>query len=427
MVKTAVLKELTNIQIGEVRFAVSHFGKTLLWGSADIYGLYVITQFAQQDAVTAGYLFFLLLAWSALCDIIVGHCIDTHLDARTTTIAMRVAGPITALAFVAAFMPAGPIVGPAVVISASLLFRTTFSLMDVPHNGLLRQLAMSEQARARLAAIRLVAGSLSSFAIGFAAIIFLSGNNKADYFVFAAVIAGVATATFLASPSVTSPPLTQKSANSSGSWLIATMIGIIATSMLLKSLPYIEAATADSTDWAGRAVIAITLGKLLFTPFWYVLVRYCGVSRSSQIAYVLYAATAACLIEMSSNMLAVEIALVMIGASVGGASILSWAMAAEMVDALEAKQGQRLQARIFGLFTCLSKGAVGLGGLSLAFAMTIASAKGSVDLGSPDLGQNAQSLMTLVCSILFICSVMAAMLLQGSLLKPAAKSENPPQ
>jgi len=425
-----------NSHVSEARYAVSHFGKTLLWATADVYGLYSLTEFAQISPAVAGVLFLALLTWSAVCDIVVGQLIDQHLSARATTFLMRAAAPVTGLTFALAFMSPAEAFGPSLVIGASILFRTLFSIIDVPHNGLLRQLGTTARARVRLAIIRLIAGAGSSFTVGIAAILFPSTDITVGYQILAIAIACTGAVTFLVTPAIATSSHEPNSAGAHRNWLsilkhlplitmfLATVVGIIATSMLLKSLPYLSVESAAGAKWVARAVLAITFGKLLSTPAWYLLANRVGARRASEMAYMLYVGAALMLLVLTPDHYTMDITFALIGAAVGGASILSWTMAAELVDDLENRNTRRIQSTLFGLFTCFSKVAVGLGGLTLAAMLSLAS---PADRGVEMSATSGPNFMVLIGSVLVLCCTAAIVALRWPQIRPGVTQQPPPQ
>lgn len=363
------------------RYGASHFGKTLLWATTEVYAVYSLTEFIGLSPVVAGITFLSLLIWSAFCDLAVGYWLGRTADSTLPNTLMRWCAVLSAAAFALSFAPLGAGPGYAyLALFATALFRPLFAFADVPHNGLLRELGTCPAEWVRLSMLRLYSGAAAGLVLSAGGMLMLAGEaDPAQFRLFAIGIASLGVGLFLLSPPVRPDGVTRRggraiavSAVTHGSVLMvlaATMSGIVGFSLMLKLFPYLAKFGFGDLGWAGRAMLAVTLGKLAAIPLWYWLERRLGASVGSIIAYAVLAVAAALIGRTLTIGLPLDLLLGMFGAAMGGASMLSWALIAQAVEQVEAQFGGSAQSLLFGLFTCLSKLAVGLGGTILALGV----------------------------------------------------------
>jgi GPH family glycoside/pentoside/hexuronide:cation symporter len=377
------------------RYATSHFGKTILWATTEVYGVFSLTDLIGLSPVTAAATFVLLLVWSALCDLAVGYGLDWFRNGRLPTALMRLAGLVSAIVFAFSFVPmdAGS-TSAALALFATFLFRLCFSFADVPHNTLLRELADSPRAQLRLSAVRMLAGAAAYFSLSGIAILILAGQSGdiERFRTFTSVLGLIGAALFLTAPALRSRPAEVGARSTAGAGarqlfrgavirlLGATMIGIVGFSLALKTLPYVARYAVGDEAWLGSALFAVTLGKLLTTPVWWWLAHRRGARRANVLAYFLVPLAAALMAFSVGDGTVRIIGLGLLGAAIGGASMQSWALIAAAVEDGE-RLGQRIQATLFGAFTCASKLAVGLGGAVIAITSVTIRSEATADQG----------------------------------------------
>jgi GPH family glycoside/pentoside/hexuronide:cation symporter len=400
-----------------LRFGISHFGKTLIWAAVEVYGIFSLTELVKLSPALASMIFVFLLVWSAICDFLVGLWLDHTRGANPSHI-MRVSGIFAAALFFLGFAPlAAGAEYQYLALAAIFLFRPVFALADVPHNGLLRELGRDSRMRSRLSALRLISGAAAYFAVSLAALELLpSGPADSENFgTFTAVIAIAAAVLFVCSPAVGSglpgsvrddraapeSPLSALHAPRLVLLLGATMAGIVGFSLMLKGLPYIAKFELFDAAWVGHALMMITIAKLGAAPLWYWLGRAIGAVNAFAIAYLTSAGSAVLLSLGLARTIDLAFGLALLGASLGGSSMFSWVLIANVVEDAERRTGHRVQALMFGSFTCGSKIATGLGGGLLAMILS--------GLGTGDFASSAGSAF---CVLLLATSLTGIALLR---------------
>ncbi|MFZ5748776.1 MAG: MFS transporter [Pseudomonadota bacterium] len=419
----------------DLAYGGSHFGKALLWSAAEIFSLYYLTDVLRLDPGVAGSVFLALLLWSAACDLVVGWAIDIA-PPTPTRLAMlfRIGAPIAALSFVASFsVPAEG--GPALlwVTLTSALFRAGFSVLDVPHNALIGRLAATGGDGELLAGIRLITGAAAMLAVGAGAAPLLTPDSalgERGQFMLASTVAGiVALAAFLGlmpriperdCPPVTRPrPLFQIADAAFDrhvlAMFVATAIGFTLSGLFIKSLVYIAKYVLHDPGWTARAVLLLTLGKLAGTPFWMWLSKRISPVAASQAGYAMVTATAGALILLGPDRALLEPAILLLGIALGGVNLLAWALLPVLMGLLRARGTHAVEASLFGLFTAVSKVAVGLSGALLAALLDHYRI-------APDIAVSAEQsrqLFAVCAGVLALGSVPSAVLLR--VLVPRAR------
>ncbi len=357
-------------------YGASTFGKTLLWATLDVYGLYSLTALIGMAPATASAFFLFLLLWSALTDAAVGWLIDRHLSASATNALMRLSAPTAGLFFVFGFAPMPGGLGAGGAMAAAMLFRLFFSSFDVPHNTLLQALSSKPERRRTLSAVRLFSTIAASYCVGFVALWMLpkedAGAQADDYLRFAAAIAGIGSLVFLLTPDFAGADHGVASSRESSRahklqkrklWEIfcAMTIGVIGVSLFLKSLPFVAHGDFSNPRWAGQALIALTTGRLVGLALWQIVGRTMNALTAGVVAYGASACAAGILWASIALGFPLAPGLVLLGAAMAGVSLFSWVITADLADGFGGG-GSVARSGVFGLFTGLSKMAVGVGG-----------------------------------------------------------------
>ncbi len=403
------------------RYGISTFGKSLLWAMIEVYALYSLTDLLHFPTASSGALLLGLLLWSAIADVQVGRIVDQHLGPAATNRMMRWCAPLAGLSFVLGLVPIAGAAGPAIALIAAMLFRPLYSMIDVPHNALLHDLDTGRRGRMRLAVVRQLSGTIAAFVVSLAAMLMLAPASGVDevaaFWRFAALIAIGGTACFLVTPGLRGVPTTLPTDTKERvagllrdrdvmSVCAATMLGVIGFSLFSKSLPYVAQYRFADLRWSGDALLMINLGKLAALLLWPIIAGRSDARRASIAAYALCVPATAL---FAGRGLVLDISLIMIGFAMGGAGVLSWALVAGLVERLRDQEGRRVQSSLFGLFTSLSKVALGAGGSLLGLLL------------STNPGHDLGRLIVAIAAAFAICCALAG----GTLLlrsRPPSKS-----
>ncbi|MGE4339367.1 MAG: MFS transporter [Pigmentiphaga sp.] len=366
------------MKIAATQYALSHMGKALLWVAADNYTLYYLTNIVRLPAATAAWFFLGLLFWSAACDLGVGWLCD-HLSPgpRTLRIVIKIAAFIAAAAFATTFVvPSSDRAGWIWLALSSFLFRTAYSVFDVPHNTLLARLVEAGAAAMPLSSARLGLNMVATLIATCAApwLLLPDAALSHDRFAWGAIgLAVVSGATILAGVPNVRRPVGEASCDEryrfAPLWAMFTVatLGTLLVSILFKGVFYFADYTLDMPEWAPWALLLATLGKLVGAMAWGAVARgRIGPLNANRYACLATFAVAIMLIPARHQIGMMDAGIVMLGIALSGTVIAPWAALSERVA------GQRnMGGAWFGLFTALSKIGIGVSGWLLAMLLSI--------------------------------------------------------
>lgn len=155
---------------GEARsisYASGNFGKALVFGSADLTILYLLTDVLDIPGTQAAALMLTAVLGDLVFDMLAARLvIRWRSSGRGYRWAIAVAAGPCGAAF--ALIYAMPLLGVAkmwILAAAILTFRGAYALVDVPHNALMAQVATDSRARGRVSGYRLLFSTASALAI----------------------------------------------------------------------------------------------------------------------------------------------------------------------------------------------------------------------------------------------------------------------
>lgn len=346
-----------------------------------IFSFFFLTQLWGLKPEEAGLVIFLSLVWDGLTDPLLGYIAD-----RTWTPwgkygpYLIVGAPLCALSFILLFQDPG-VRGAALmwsVLSTSLLFRTCYTLCDVPHNALLSRISANAQDASSISGLRFffssVGALLVSFAIGWA----LAGttpNDNGERISTLAILAGAiyvcsiwlawaATRRIdraLPNTARTTPlgeALRMTFANPAMRLLLATaFIQAASLPVFAKGIAYYAAFVRSDASWSGEALMVLSVAQALSLPGWIWVVHALRKRRALKAAYgVLALGFAVFALAPALPWLWLGI----IGAGIGGANMVLWAMLPDAIAAGTTRDGSRVEALPTGLFLLALKSGVGL-------------------------------------------------------------------
>lgn len=367
-----------DLKIAAAQYALSHLGKALLWVAADNYTLYYLTNIARLPAVVAAWFFLGLLFWSAACDLAVGWLCDRlSPGAGRLRIVIQAAAFLATISFVATFfMPAPGKNGWVWLALSSFLFRTAYSVFDVPHNALLARLVEAGAPAMPLSSARLGLNMVATLIATAAAPWLLSSDLALSQHRFvwgATALAVVAGAAILAGiPNVQRPVAEMSHGERRGHtplwamFAVATL-GALLVSVLFKAVFYFADYTLDMPTWAPQALMLATLGKLVGAMAWGAVARRrIGPLNANRYACLATFLVAIGLIPVHHQIWMMDAGILMLGIALSGTVIAPWAALSDRV-AWQRNTG----ATWFGLFTALSKIGIGVSGWLLAMLLSI--------------------------------------------------------
>ncbi|WP_084253457.1 MFS transporter [Sphingomonas pituitosa] len=352
-----------------VGYASVHLGISLLWAGEEILCLYIMVRFLALPPGLAGGVFLASALANAFCDGMVGRAIVRFAWLRR---AMPWLSCLAILAASAGFA-ALPLLAPHNPWTATLLlliFRLGYSVADVPHNGLTRQLA-AHGADLMAARVRAIGSAVATLAIGLVAALIQAGSGNDPH--RAAMLAGCVALAALAlmtplpfllrgdSLHIEPPEADPAPRWSPALWrfCVATMLGLAPIAATAKALLHIDVVEGAIGP---LALLVATVARLGAIWLWSPIAGRIGSRQALGWAYAVCGMTALLLPWTKSMGNAVTLLLAWFGLGSGGVAFLSWAV---LTDAIK-RDGQNGAARFtaaFSVYTMATKIALGLAAL----------------------------------------------------------------
>lgn len=374
-------------------YGIGDFGFNLFFTGLNLYLLFYYTDVLGIRPEIAGLIFMVPVIWDGVTDPVMGW-----IATRTRTNMGRyrpyilVGAPLMALSFVMMF--AAPLWFPSAVILSSaiahIVFRTLYTVVNVPYSALSAATTRDGRVRSKLAAARMVAGiaaGLLTAALTFRlAAWFGDGDLKTGFVRVALCYAVLATGALLIvffavrEPALTSsehrsPSFTDSwrfLSRNSAFWILSAAIFATsaAGSVGTKSMVYYVTYYIGEPDAVSAVLSALLLVTTLSIPFW----TWLSAVRSKRFVWLTAAAGAACLqllqFIVAPQSVALLVALQVAAGLFGGAvPVMLWAMVPDTVEFGEWRSGVRDEALPFGLVQLALKSATGLAVGALGIAL----------------------------------------------------------
>jgi GPH family glycoside/pentoside/hexuronide:cation symporter len=368
-------------------YAGGDFAFNLYWQSMMLYLLFYYTEAVRLPMAQGAACYAIAMAWDGIASLAVGLWADRHLPAARYRVMIGLGALPLGLSFAMAYAPP-PLHGPGVfawVLGGHLVFRTVYSLVNIPYLALSARLGTTEADRARLAGWRMLAGTLAAVIVAVGTLPlghWLTGSHgPAAYAAAAWAFAGVGSVVLVACAAVV-PPLTRRDvpmAQSAwrvlgGAWsnrafvnLAAAMLAmIVASTMIDKAVLYYFKYVLHDQQ-AGE----LTLGWMMATgalavPCWMALGRWLGVAAGWFVAIGLCTAALALFISGAVvGVLALSAFLVVVQAALVGLGFTLWALLPGVIEAGERAARVSMGAVVYGLFALIQRVGIGLGTLLL--------------------------------------------------------------
>ena len=371
-------------------YAAGDFAFNLYWQSMMLYLLFYYTEALRLPIAQAAACYAIAMAWDGVAGLVVGVWADRHLTAARYRAVIAAGTVPLGLCFVMAYAaPPHGIVVFAWVLTGHLLFRTCYSLVNIPYLALSARLCSTGADCARLAGWRMLAGTLAALIVAVGTLPLgstIAGNpGPVAYRAAALLFAGVGTlvllAAVLAVPSlpdhempaartslrVLAGALSNRAFVNLGAAMLAM---ILASTMIDKAvLYYFKYALHDQQ--AGQ----LTLGWMMATgavavPCWMAVARRIGVVTGWFLAIGLCTAALVAFIGgWVVGALALKTFLVVVQAALVGLSFTLWALLPGVIARGEAAARISMGAVIYGLFALIQRIGIGLGTLLLGLML----------------------------------------------------------
>lgn len=359
--------------LAKLGYASGNLGKSLQWNTVDFLYLYFLTDLLGIPASLAGVIILVSLVWDGISDPLVGYLID-RAGGRLASYQRLILyfAPLALMGFLSIFLL--PIYAPGSVVVwallAGLLFRTGYTLVDVPHNSMLADISRDSRERASLSAYRFFFSSLGSAALSLAVLPALKGEdgpNQQGFIMFALVTGGLYLAVMWFS-AISSGATGSRVTRRESEGALVTALMRLARNQRLLIMATIAAATAlfipmfakmalfYAKSWLADPalgtllMVAYAIGQIISLPIWLAAAQRLE-KRTAAIAacLVLVVGCISFLLVLPREPMLAAGWFALAGFAFGGINTMNWAMIPDTVEYTEARDGERHEALTFGL------------------------------------------------------------------------------
>lgn len=429
-----------------VGYAAGNLGKNLVWNSLEFCLLFLLTDFLGLPPSTAGLLILGSMIWDAALHPLIGTLIDPSRTRYGKYGAYLLLGaPLVGGSFVLIFaLPSlSETPEPHVILICLLLFRTAYTLVDLPHNAMIARVSQSSRERSLLSGLRYLFSSAGSILIATALVpLFEAVNRSGDrdqFLPYAIGIAALATCALWISwwsvrpidrAMARGPRASARFFSSLPSLrhnrpfmvlLAVVFVTGLSTPGFTKLLLYYGKYVVGNEALGAAALMAFTIASALGTIGWTFLAQSWDKGRVLRLAHALVAVTCVGFFLLRpASIEGLSLLAGLVGAASAGAYMLIWALAPDVVDDHEARAGVRLESSAFAFLGLAMKAAIGLGGALSGWLLDLIGFVPGATPSAPTL----ESLRLLHCGIPIAGSVLICMLLQRYQLGHQAHAAN---
>lgn len=378
-----------------VGYASGNLGKSLFWTSLEYLLLFYMTDLVGIAPIWAGVIIVFSLLWDGITDPLFGYWIDYRSSKGHGYQPYFFWGPLLcAFSFAAIF--AVPFTGEAAKIAyllfANVLFRTFYTMLDVPHNALLAKMPLDYHQRTSVSAWRYFFSSLGALTVAFAARPIVGGESatsEASAFLLFAVLAGsVGCLTIWQSIRIARELAEGEQQNRvvmnpieffrvlhatpiAKIFFTMAIINALTLPLFARMAPYLAKYLLLDPTWASPLFLAFTGGQILAMPIWSAIERRKGKASSCLLAYWLLLVALASMLGATLQPVAMLAITSLVGFVIGALNMLIWALAPDIVDRVETKDLSRPDAMFMSFLTLAQKSAIGIGSLLAGAILSI--------------------------------------------------------
>ncbi|BBD02874.1 glycoside/pentoside/hexuronide:cation symporter, GPH family [Sphingobium sp. YG1] len=367
--------DVTQRRLLPIIFGMTHAGKSLLWAGADAFTLFILIKVLDIPPVMAGTLFVLSSFWNAMVDGIWGHIVNRRMAIRAMLPGVcGLAAGLGCLSFaILPWLPAGIMPG---TIFALFLFRTTFSLIDVPHNATAAALA-NIHGHLSVARWRSILSALTAIMVAAAALPMTGAATMVPHMARMIFPAIALMACLLLAPLPWLIRMTRQATPVSragrldrakrvpmrglGLFCLSQMLGFAALACMGKAMLHTGALEGWLLDYA---LLILTIVRLAAVGLWSPIAAHIGSAKALSLAYICSALSAITLpAAIGQGGLSAAIILGLLGLSLGGVILLAWSSFSEQLPRWGMADDPAAAVRAYGWFTATAKVGLGFSGL----------------------------------------------------------------
>lgn len=412
-------------------YSFGNFGKSVVWSTLECFFLFFMTELWGIPPGQAGLVILITLLWDGISDPIFGFWIE-----RTRTRLGRYGPylifgpPVCAVSFVLMFIQPGW--SPSVMVwyaaASGLLFRTFYSICDVPHNALMVRISIDSRDATLISGLRYffsAAGALT-VSLAVAALFSADGTGQQRHFLQLAMACGglYALSLWMSWFAVRSIDIGDrdgcvplhlnqaiKTIVANRQFLLFLLLALVQAAsvpIFAKCIAYYAKYFVGDQSWTGLALATFTLVQALSMPFWTFLAHRYNKRMAIFLAYGVMT-IGLCGFAAASLLVGAElVALAVVGIATGGINMIMWAFLPDIISQGALMTGRRIEALSTSLFLLVTKAGAGLSAAFTGLAFSLAGFMSSV----PQPGQFSYLLIVTMCALpLFgigFCAVIAS-------------------
>lgn len=404
-------------------FSSTNFGKSLFWSTADIFCLVYATDTLGINPAAAGLIILCTLVWDAISDPIVGLVVDrSALVSSQHGAIIRLVAPIGAICLALTFCVhlMNGAVQTVAFVAALLLFRTAFTLVDIPDNALFARVLRAKWQRISGATLRKLMATGASVAISLSSgWVFADSGHMPEgtrILIVALLAGGVGTTAFIIGsnsvrlwdrgpkisqhPSWTGAILTLLRNQNIAALALHIVFSTLGMALYMSSLVYYARFILGHDAWFATAMTVFLISQACGVVVW----GWVAAKTSSANAILIAALVALCAVI---SFLSVGHNIMLIGACgvfgfcAGGLNSLRWAIAPQVIDSVERTTLRRYEAGAMALFSLSVKTAIGAASLVLGVLLF------ALNYEAGDLATSGQATAFQIGVALVVCASIA--------------------
>lgn len=375
-----------------LEFSSTNFGKSLFWTFADVFCLVFATDTLGIEPALAGTFILMTLFWDAVSDPLVGLGVDRFRSLnRSYGSIISWSAPVAGVSLVAVFFSqfAPSHLQLLLFVTSLIVFRTSFTLFDIPDNALFARIAKVKSLRIFTSSSRKILATFAAVLISIAsAWVFTDHPSHSEGYrimIAALVIAPLAAATLvfgaLRVRSWDNPlPVLQVSTSTK---LITTIknptlfsltmhmaMSTLGLAIFMGTLVYYARWVLGHDAWFAAAMTSFLIAQAIGVFVWGIV----AARLSSRTA--LTASTCLCVASIigffaSSNSNLLLFLSGAMGFGAGGLNTLRWALAPAVIDIVGEKSGSRPEATSMAVFSLAIKTAIGVSSLVIGILLSL--------------------------------------------------------
>lgn len=374
-------------------YANGNLGKSSVSTLVEVYALFYLTDVLGISPGIAAVLLLVSFGWDAISDPVWGYVSD-RLKHRWSTFILHfvVGAPLTVGGFLLLF--AGSYVysegGALLAFVALLLFRSAYTIVDVPHNSLLVFVSKDAEERNLVAGLRIMfssIGRLAATAMTAYVIEFREASGISESFLIVALsVSGIYVLSLsLCAYSVRGIALVGKSARQEPARLAKVVKGVLAdrhirmvffltainsvmTPVVAATIIYYSKYAFGNDSVGPGAVVLLTASQGLSVLFWFWLTKRTRVRvRALAASYAVFVCAVTFGAFLASSIATICTTGIFVGFAMGGMFMLNWSMLADGVE----QSALSSELTIFGLYTSVNKIFHGVAQAYLGLVLTL--------------------------------------------------------